>query len=126
MAAARYARGHACDELSGAVRAARSEATASFGDSAIYLERRLARPRHIEVQLLADQHGTVLPFVERECSIQRRHQKVIEETPSPVVGPELRHRVTSAAAAVARSVGYTNAGTIEFLLDDDGSFFSLR
>ena len=114
------------DELSSAVRAARSEAKASFGDSAIYLERRLVRPRHIEVQLLADHHGTVLPFVERECSIQRRHQKVIEETPSPVVGPELRQRVTSAAAAVARSVGYTNAGTIEFLLDDDGSFYFLE
>src|SRR6266550_1449954 len=103
-------------ELSSAVRAARSEAKGSFGDPAVYLERRLARPRHIEVQLLADHHGTVISFVERECSIQRRHQKVIEETPSPVVGPELRRRLTSAAASVARSVGYTNAGTIEFLL----------
>ncbi len=114
------------DELSGAVRAARSEGKASFGDPAVYLERRLARPRHIEVQLLADQHGAVLPFVERECSIQRRHQKVIEETPSPVVSPELRQRMTSAAASVARSVGYTNAGTIEFLLADDGSFYFLE
>jgi acetyl-CoA carboxylase biotin carboxylase subunit len=113
-------------ELSGAVRAARSEAKASFGDPAIYIERRLARPRHIEVQLLADQHGTVLPFVERECSIQRRHQKVIEETPSPAVGSQLRRAMTSAAASVARSVGYTNAGTIEFLLDEDGSFFFLE
>jgi acetyl-CoA carboxylase biotin carboxylase subunit len=114
------------DELSSAVRAARSEAKASFGDSAVYLERRLTRPRHIEVQLLADQHGTVLPFVERECSIQRRHQKVIEETPSPVVGSDLRQRMTSAAASVAGSVGYTNAGTIEFLLDPDGSFYFLE
>ena len=113
-------------ELSNAVRAARSEARSSFGDDAIYLERRLMRPRHIEVQLLADQHGTVIPFVERECSIQRRHQKVIEETPSPVVGAELRRQITSAAAAVARSVGYTNVGTIEFLLDEDGRFYFLE
>jgi acetyl-CoA carboxylase biotin carboxylase subunit len=113
-------------ELPGAVRAARSEAKASFGDPAIYIERRLARPRHIEVQLLADEHGTVLPFVERECSIQRRHQKVIEETPSPAVGARLREAISSAAASVARSVGYTNAGTIEFLLDEDGSVFFLE
>jgi acetyl-CoA carboxylase biotin carboxylase subunit len=111
------------DDLPAAVRAARSEAAASFGDPAIYLERRLSRPRHIEVQILADHHGTVLPFVERECSMQRRHQKVIEETPSPVVGPGLRAQLTSAAAAVARSVGYTNAGTVECLLDDDGFYF---
>ena len=114
------------DELSGAIRAARSEAGASFGDSAIYLERRLSRPRHIEVQLLGDHAGTVLPFVERECSIQRRHQKVIEETPSPVITPELRAAMTSAAAAVARSAGYTNAGTIEFLLDESGRFYFLE
>jgi acetyl-CoA carboxylase biotin carboxylase subunit len=113
-------------ELASAVRAARSEAQSSFGDAEVYLERWLPRPRHIEVQLLADQHGTVIPFVERECSIQRRHQKVIEETPSPVVGLELRQRITSAAAAVARSVGYTNAGTIEFLLDEDGRFYFLE
>jgi acetyl-CoA carboxylase, biotin carboxylase subunit len=113
-------------ELSGAVRAARSEAGASFGDSAIYLERRLTRPRHIEVQLLADTHGTVVPFVERECSIQRRHQKVVEESPSAVVTPALRAKMTNAAAAVAASVGYTNAGTIEFLLDEDGSFYFLE
>ena len=113
-------------DLPGAIRAARSEAGAAFGDSSIYLERRLLRPRHIEVQLLGDQHGRVLPFVERECSIQRRHQKVIEETPSPVVSPALRARLTSAAATVARSVGYTNAGTIEFLLDADGSFYFLE
>ncbi len=113
-------------ELAGAVRSARSEAAASFGDSSIYLERRLTRPRHIEVQLLGDTYGTVLPFVERECSIQRRHQKVIEETPSPVMTPELRAKMTAASVAVASAVGYTSAGTIEFLLDEDGSFYFLE
>ena len=113
-------------ELAAAVRAARSEAGASFGDSAIYIERRLTRPRHVEVQLLADAHGNVLPFVERECSIQRRHQKVIEETPSPAITPEVRARMTGAAAAVAAAAGYTNAGTVEFLLDEDGSFYFLE
>jgi acetyl-CoA carboxylase, biotin carboxylase subunit len=114
------------EDLAGAVRAARSEAASSFGDSAVYFERQLIRPRHIEVQILADQHGTVLPFVERECSIQRRHQKVIEETPSMVVTPRLRQRLTRAAAAVAASVGYTNAGTIEFLVDEQGRYYFLE
>jgi acetyl-CoA carboxylase biotin carboxylase subunit len=113
-------------DLSSALRAARSEAGSSFGDSAIYLERRLLRPRHIEVQLLGDRHGTVVPFVERECSIQRRHQKVVEESPSLAVSPSLRSAITDAAASVARAVGYTNAGTIEFLLDEDGSFYFLE
>ena len=113
-------------DLSGALRAARSEAGSAFGDSAVYLERRILAPRHIEVQLLADHHGTVLPFVERECSIQRRHQKVVEESPSLAVSADLRARLTSAAAAVARAAGYTNAGTIEFLLDTDGSFYFLE
>ncbi len=114
------------EELPSALRAARSEAQSSFGDGAVYLERRILSPRHIEVQLLADHHGTVLPFVERECSIQRRHQKIVEESPSLAVSPDLRRRMTSAAAAVARAVGYTNAGTIEFLLDADGSFYFLE
>jgi acetyl-CoA carboxylase biotin carboxylase subunit len=113
-------------DLAGAVRAARSEADAAFGDAAVYLERRLTRPRHIEVQLLGDEHGTILPFVERECSIQRRHQKVVEETPSVAVAPQLRHALAAAAAAVARAAGYTNAGTVEFLLDEDGRFFFLE
>jgi acetyl-CoA carboxylase biotin carboxylase subunit len=112
--------------LSDAIRAARSEAGTAFGDTAVYFERQLLRPRHIEVQLLGDEYGTVLPFVERECSIQRRHQKVVEETPSLAVTPALRRELTSAAAAVARAVGYTNAGTIEFLLDEDGRFYFLE
>ncbi|MEZ5290720.1 MAG: acetyl-CoA carboxylase biotin carboxylase subunit [Vicinamibacterales bacterium] len=114
------------EDLAGALAAARSEAGSAFGDSAVYLERRLLRPRHIEVQLLADHHGTVIPFVERECSIQRRHQKVIEESPSLAVTPDLRRAITGAAASVARQVGYTNAGTIECLLDEDGSFYFLE
>ena len=109
-----------------AVLTARSEAGSAFGDTAVYLERRLTKPRHIEIQLLGDHHGTIVPFVERECSIQRRHQKVVEESPSLAVPQALRERMAAAAAAVAKSVGYTNAGTIEFLLDEDGSFYFLE
>jgi acetyl-CoA carboxylase biotin carboxylase subunit len=114
------------DTLLNAVRTARSEAGSAFGDSAVYLERRITSPRHVEIQLLADHHGTVVPFVERECSIQRRHQKVVEESPSTAVNGDLRRRIAGAAAAVARAAGYTNAGTIEFLLDADGSFYFLE
>ena len=114
------------EQLPSAVRGARSEAMAAFGDASIYLERRIQRPRHIEVQLLGDDEGRVVAFVERECSIQRRHQKVIEESPSPVASPRLRHDLADAAAAIARSVRYTNAGTIEFLLDEDGRFYFLE
>ncbi len=113
-------------DLAGAVRAARSEAGTAFGDAAVYFERQMVRPRHVEIQVLGDQHGTVLPFVERECSIQRRHQKVVEETPSPAVSPALRQALTAAAAAVMRSVGYSSAGTVEFLLNEDGSFYFLE
>jgi acetyl-CoA carboxylase biotin carboxylase subunit len=114
------------EDLPGALRAARSEAGSAFGDSAVYLERRIMQPRHIEVQLLGDQHGTVLPFVERECSLQRRHQKVIEESPSLAVSAATRRAMTTAAAAVARTVNYTNAGTIEFLLDEGERFYFLE
>jgi acetyl-CoA carboxylase biotin carboxylase subunit len=113
-------------ELAHAVASSRSEAMTAFGDPAVYLERRLVQARHIEVQLLGDRHGTVIPFVERECSIQRRHQKVVEETPSPAVSPALRLALTSAAANAARAVGYTNAGTIEFLLDEQDRFYFLE
>jgi acetyl-CoA carboxylase biotin carboxylase subunit len=114
------------DALLNAVRTARSEAGSAFGDTAVYFERRLTNPRHVEIQLLADRYGTVIPFVERECSIQRRHQKVVEESPSVAVDTRLRRRIADAAAAVASSAGYTNAGTIEFLLDEDGSFYFLE
>ncbi|MBI4264601.1 MAG: acetyl-CoA carboxylase biotin carboxylase subunit [Acidobacteria bacterium] len=114
------------EELASASRTARSEAKSAFGDAAIYFERRLSRPRHIEIQFLGDEHGTVLPFVERECSIQRRHQKVIEETPSLAVSPELRQALADAAAAVARRAKYVNAGTAEFLVDETGHFYFLE
>jgi acetyl-CoA carboxylase, biotin carboxylase subunit len=113
-------------DLAAAYRAARSEAAASFGDDAVYLERYLVEPRHVEIQVMGDQHGRVVSLGERECSLQRRHQKVVEESPSPVVGPELRARMGEAAVRAAAAVGYTNAGTVEFLLDRDGRFYFLE
>jgi acetyl-CoA carboxylase biotin carboxylase subunit len=113
-------------ELASAVRMARSEARSAFGHDAVYFERLIERPRHIEVQLLGDEHGTVLPFVERECSIQRRHQKLVEETPSPVVTPELRTQLAQSAAAIGLAAGYTSAGTVEFLLDAGGRYYFLE
>jgi acetyl-CoA/propionyl-CoA carboxylase biotin carboxyl carrier protein len=116
------------DELPEALRAARSEARAAFGDERLLVERWIERPRHIEVQVLADTHGSVLHLGERECSLQRRHQKVIEEAPSPVVDPELRERLGAAAVELARSCGYTNAGTVEFIAaaDDPSQFHFLE
>jgi acetyl-CoA carboxylase biotin carboxylase subunit len=108
-------------DLPAAIRAARSEAAAAFGDAAVYLEKAIASPRHIEVQLLGDHFGHVQTFVERECSIQRRHQKVVEESPSTVVTPDLRREIAGCAARIARRTGYTNAGTIEFLLEGSGA-----
>ena len=113
-------------ELPSALRAARSEALSAFGEGAVYLERRIERPRHVEVQLLGDVHGRVVPFVERECSVQRRHQKVLEESPSASMPPAARQAMLDAARQVAESVGYTNAGTIEFLLDEAGRFYFLE
>jgi 3-methylcrotonyl-CoA carboxylase alpha subunit len=109
-----------------ALASARREARASFGDDAVLLERYLHRPRHIEFQILADAHGAIVHLGERECSIQRRHQKVVEEAPSLALGSELRARMGEAAVAAARSVGYTNAGTVEFLLAADRTFAFLE
>ena len=113
-------------DLLAAIRTARSEAGSAFGNPAVYLERRLLKARHIEIQLLGDSQGTVVPFVERECSIQRRHQKVVEESPSQALTEATRRAMAECAAAVARTVGYTNAGTIEFLLDEQGQFYFLE
>ena len=105
---------------------ARREAAAAFGDERLILERYLARPRHIEVQFLADSQGNAIHLGERECSLQRRHQKVIEEAPSPAVNAALRERLGNAALTLARAAGYVGAGTAEFLLEDDGSFYFLE
>jgi acetyl-CoA carboxylase biotin carboxylase subunit len=113
-------------DLAAAYRAARSEAAASFGDDAVYLEQLIVDPRHVEIQVMGDHYGRVVSLGERECSLQRRHQKVVEEAPSPAVTPELRRRMGEAAVAAARAVGYSNAGTVEFLLDAEGRFFFLE
>jgi acetyl-CoA carboxylase, biotin carboxylase subunit len=105
---------------------ASQEALRAFGDGAIYMEKYLVEPRHIEFQILGDSHGKVVHIGERECSIQRRHQKLIEESPSPALTPELRREMGHAAVRLAQSVGYENAGTIEFLLDEDGSFYFME
>jgi acetyl-CoA/propionyl-CoA carboxylase biotin carboxyl carrier protein len=107
------------EDLDAAMAAARREAQAGFGDDRVFLERFLPRARHIEVQVIADAHGNVVALGERECSLQRRHQKVIEESPSPVVTPELRRTLCDEAVALARAAGYTNAGTVEFIADAD-------
>ena len=114
------------DDFAGALAACRREAVSAFGDDTIILERRLARPRHVEVQVLADGHGQVVHLFERECSIQRRHQKVVEETPSPALTRAERESLCAAGVAAARAAGYVNAGTVEFLLDASGRFHFLE
>ncbi|HKD17097.1 MAG TPA: biotin carboxylase N-terminal domain-containing protein [Thermoanaerobaculia bacterium] len=113
-------------ELEAALARVSSEAAASFGDGAVYAEKLIERPRHIEVQVVGDAHGNLVAVGERECSIQRRHQKVVEECPSPVVDAALRSRLFEAALAAARAVSYTSCGTVEFLLGKDGSFHFLE
>jgi acetyl-CoA carboxylase biotin carboxylase subunit len=114
------------EELEPALRLARSEAGSAFGDASVYLERAITEPRHIEVQVMADGHGHVVHLGERECSIQRRHQKLVEECPSPVVDAALRQRLGEAACRVTRAAGYVNAGTVEFLVDGEGNAYFLE
>ena len=114
------------EDLAGAFSAASSEAERSFGSGEVYLEKLIERPRHIEIQLMADEHGNCVYLGERECSVQRRHQKVIEEAPSAVVGEDLRRRMGEAAVRLALSAGYVNAGTVEFLVDAEENFYFLE
>jgi acetyl/propionyl-CoA carboxylase alpha subunit len=111
------------DELADALSAARRESKAAFGDDSVFAERYVERPRHVEIQLLADAHGNVVALGERECSVQRRHQKVLEEAPSPALDAVLRARMSEAAVAFARAIGYRSAGTAEFMLDGRDFFF---
>ena len=113
-------------ELAGAVSSARREAAAAFGDGTVFLERFVTDPRHVEVQILGDAHGDVAHLFERECSIQRRYQKIVEECPSPAVDDDLRDALTAAAVAAGWAIGYTGAGTVEFVLDRDGGFYFLE
>jgi acetyl-CoA carboxylase, biotin carboxylase subunit len=113
-------------DLASSLEAARREAKSAFGDDAVYLEKFVERPRHVEIQILADSHGTVLSLGERECSVQRRHQKMIEEAPSVAVTPELRKKMGETAVRAARAAGYVNAGTCEFLLAENGEFYFLE
>jgi len=114
------------DELLNAYNTARAEAEAAFKNSGVYLEKYIANPRHIEIQVLGDNRGNVIHLGERECSIQRRHQKLIEESPSPAVSYELRQEMGRVAVEACKRIGYSNAGTIEFLLDEDGSFYFME
>src|SRR5579863_5780208 len=113
-------------EFASALESARSEAQRAFGDGEVYLEKAIVNPRHIEMQVLADEHGNCLYLGERECSVQRRHQKVLEECPSTAVSPEMRRKMGEVAVRVAKAAKYANAGTIEFLADNAGNFYFLE
>ena len=117
---------HKREDIPRAIEAASSEAKSAFGDARVYWEKYLVRPRHIEFQILADRHGNVIHLGERECSIQRRHQKIIEESPSVIVTDDMRERMGRAAVAAARACGYVNAGTVEFLVDKEHNFYFLE
>lgn len=117
---------HNSKDLERAIQTAKSEANAAFGNAEVYLEKFVEEPRHIEFQIIADEHGNVVHLGERDCSIQRRHQKILEEAPSPALSDELRKAMGESAVKVAKSVNYTNAGTIEFLLDKDNKFYFIE
>ncbi|MGF1504201.1 MAG: acetyl/propionyl/methylcrotonyl-CoA carboxylase subunit alpha [Anaerolineae bacterium] len=119
-------RGHSMDEFDGALASARREATAAFGDGNVYLEKLIEGARHIEIQVLGDMHGSVIHLGERECSIQRRHQKLLEECPSPFVDEQLRAQMGAMAVRAAEAVNYVNAGTVECLVDKDKNFYFLE
>jgi acetyl-CoA carboxylase biotin carboxylase subunit len=114
------------ESLVSSMHAAKAESAVAFGDDTVYLEKYLTRPRHIEVQVLADTHGNAIHLFERDCSVQRRHQKLIEESPSPALTPEQRAAVCESALKAVRAVDYVNAGTVEFLLDTDGRFYFME
>ena len=114
------------EDLASNLELAQTEALAAFKNGAVYIERYIERPRHIEIQVLADEHGNCIHLGERECSIQRRHQKLLEEAPSPVITPEQRETMGAVAVKACKEIGYTSAGTFEFLLDEDGSFYFME
>jgi len=117
---------HSPASLPNAFATARSEAQAGFGNPDVYIEKYCERPRHVEIQIMADKHGNVIHLGERDCSVQRRHQKLIEEAPCPVLTPELREKMGAAAVAAAKAVNYSSVGTVEFLLDKSGSFYFME
>lgn len=114
------------NELTSAFKTAKREAMASFGDDDMYMEKYIVNPKHIEFQILADQHGNVVHLFERDCSIQRKHQKMIEEAPAAIIDPDLRNKMGEVAVSVAKAIGYENAGTIEFLLENESNFYFME